>query len=431
MGEKNKKLWRDAIQYLVGGVNSPVRAFKGVGGDPIFIQKAHGPYLYDIDGKKYIDYVGSWGPMILGHTPPEIINALKETLVKGTSFGTPTEIEIEMAKLIIKMVPSVEMVRMVNSGTEATMSAIRLARGYSNRIKIIKFEGCYHGHVDSLLVKAGSGATTLGIPDSKGVPESVAKDTITLPFNDIDVIKNTISQEKDRIAAVIIEPISGNMGVIPPKKDFLKQLREITAKNSIILIFDEVMTGFRVAPGGAQQLFDIMPDLTCMGKIIGGGLPVGALGGKREIMEYLAPLGPVYQAGTLSGNPLALIAGFKTLEILDKNQDEIYPKLKASASYLIKGMENASKANNINLTINNIGSMVCPFFTKGPVYDYKTATASNTKYYSSFFWSMQNRGIYIPPSQFESHFISTTHDERILNETINACEYAFKELSLL
>jgi len=429
MSDKGQKSWQNALQYLVGGVNSPVRAFKAVGGTPIFMQKGHGAYLYDIEGKEYIDYVCSWGPMILGHTHPLICEALKDMLEKGTSFGTPTEIETELAKLIIKMVPSVEMVRMVNSGTEAVMSAIRLARGYTGRNKIIKFEGCYHGHADSMLVKAGSGAATLGVPDSKGVPESVAKDTITIPFNDIEALKNNINSESESIAAVIIEPIAGNMGVIPPREGLLKKIRELTKNHNILLIFDEVMTGFRVAPGGAQQLFDIMPDLTCMGKIIGGGLPVGAFGGRKVIMEQLAPTGPVYQAGTLSGNPLAATAGFKTLDVLDKNRDEIYPALEEKSSYLAEGIKNVARTMQISIKINRVGSMLSPFFTKEEVYNYKTAKSSSTEHYAKYFRSLISQGIYIPPSQFESHFISTAHDKAILDKTISAYSQAFKALS--
>ncbi|MGA1868773.1 MAG: glutamate-1-semialdehyde 2,1-aminomutase [bacterium] len=429
MSDQGQKSWHNALQYLVGGVNSPVRAFKAVGGTPLFMQKGKGAYLYDIEGNKYIDYVGSWGPMILGHVHPLICEALKEVLERGTSFGTPTEIETELAQLIIKMVPSVEMLRMVNSGTEAVMSALRLARGYTGRNKIIKFEGCYHGHADSMLVKAGSGAATLGIPDSKGIPQSVAHDTITIAFNDIEAIQNIITHEAESIAAVIIEPVAGNMGVIPPCEGLLKKIRELTAKNDILLIFDEVMTGFRVAPGGAQQLFNIMPDLTCMGKVIGGGLPVGAFGGRKAVMELLAPVGPVYQAGTLSGNPLATTAGFKTLELLDKNRDEIYPSLEEKSLYLAEGIKNAARNNHIAITVNRVGSMLSPFFTKEKVYNYTTAQSSSTEKYATCFWALVNQGVYIPPSQFESHFISATHDHTALNKTIEAYSKAFKALS--
>ena len=420
MLEGSHQLWKEANQYLVGGVNSPVRAFKGVGGSPIFMQRAYGPYLYDVDGKQYDDYVGSWGPMILGHAHPEVISSIRETLSKGTSFGTPTEAEVRLGELIVKMVPSVQRVRMVNSGTEATMSAIRLARGYTGRDKIIKFEGCYHGHVDSLLVKAGSGATTLGIPDSKGVPSALARETITLPYNNINAFKKILKASVKHIAAVILEPVVGNMGVVPPVKGFLEELRQLTERFDILLIFDEVMTGFRLAPGGAQEHYGIIPDLTCLGKIIGGGLPVGAFGGKKEIMEYLAPSGPVYQAGTLSGNPIAMSAGIKTLELLQKKG--IYDQLETKGKTLEEAIQKAARAVKLNIQVQRVGSMLCPFFTSKQVIDYQTAKTSDTKLYARFFWSLIEEGVYIPPSQFESHFISLAHDDETLDHTIKSID---------
>ena len=428
MFERSQSLWKEANKYLIGGVNSPVRAFKAVGGSPIFIERAEGPKIFDVDKRGYYDYVGSWGPMILGHAHPEVIAAVKETMSKGTSFGAPTEAEVRLAELIVALVPSIERVRMVNSGTEATMSAIRLARGYTGRDKIIKFEGCYHGHVDSLLVKAGSGATTLGIPDSKGISSSLAQDTVALPFNDLASIKRVFQDSARHIAAVVLEPVAGNMGVIPPENGFLEELRKLTERFDILLIFDEVMTGFRVSPGGAQKLYGITPDLTCLGKIIGGGLPVGAFGGKKEIMEYLAPIGPVYQAGTLSGNPIAMSAGIKTLELLkDKG---VYPQLEEKGETLEKGIQKAAKGAKLDIRVQRVGSMLCPFFTSERVIDYQTAKRCDTKLYARFFWSLVEQGVYVPPSQFEAHFISLAHDDEALDKTIEAMHHALKSIQI-
>jgi glutamate-1-semialdehyde 2,1-aminomutase len=428
MFERSQQLWKEANNFLIGGVNSPVRAFKAVGGSPIFINGAKGPLVYDVDGQIYYDYVGSWGPMILGHAHPDVISAIQETMLQGTSFGAPTELEVRMAELIVKLVPSVERVRMVNSGTEATMSAIRLARGYTGRDKIVKFEGCYHGHVDSLLVKAGSGATTLGMPDSEGVPLSLAQETITLPFNDISTFKKVLQDSARQIAAVILEPVVGNMGVVPSEKGYLEELRSLTERFDILLIFDEVMTGFRLALGGAQQLFRITPDLTCLGKIIGGGLPVGAFGGKKEIMEYLAPTGPVYQAGTLSGNPIAMKAGIKTLELLQKK--DTYKQLEAKGKELELGIQEAAKAAKQDIQVQRVGSMICPFFTSQRVIDYETAKTSDTKLYARFFWALIEQGVYVPPSQFEAHFVSLAHDDEVLDNTILAIDKALKSIKI-
>ena len=428
MLEGSHSLWKEANKYLVGGVNSPVRAFKAVGGTPIFMQRAKGPFLYDVDGKQYDDYVGSWGPMILGHAHPEVISAIRDTMSQGTSFGAPTEAEVRLAELIVKMVPSIERVRMVNSGTEATMSAIRLARGYTGRDKVIKFEGCYHGHVDSLLVKAGSGATTLGIPDSKGVPSALARDTITLPYNDINVFRKVLKASVKNIAAVILEPVVGNMGVVPPEKGFLEELRELTERFDMLLIFDEVMTGFRLALGGAQERYGVIPDLTCLGKIIGGGLPVGAFGGKKEIMEYLAPSGPVYQAGTLSGNPMAMSAGIKTLEILQNKG--VYDQLEAKGKILEEAIQKGAKAARLNIQVQRVGSMLCPFFTSKPVIDYQTAKTSDTHLYARFFWALIDEGVYVPPSQFEAHFISLAHDDETLDHTIKSIDKVLRSIKI-
>ncbi len=426
MGNKSVELFEIANRYLVGGVNSPVRAFKSVGMKPLFIAKAKGSKIYDVDGNEYIDYVGSWGPMILGHANPVVINALKEQLELGTSYGAPTEKEIEIAKLIKEAYPSIEKVRLVNSGTEATMSAIRLARGFTGRKKIIKFEGCYHGHGDSMLVKAGSGATTLGIPDSPGVPEELALLTLTAKFNNIDYVKKLVYKNRGEIACVILEPIPGNMGVVIPELDFLKELREITANEGIVLIFDEVMCGFRVAFGGAQELYGIEADLTTLGKIIGGGLPVGAYGGKREIMEKLAPEGPVYQAGTLSGNPLAVTAGIVTLKLLQNKK--VYEKLEESSKYLNENMENVTKEAQIKACFNRVGSMFSMFFTDVNVIDYETAKTSDTELFAKYFSKMLKRGIYLAPSQFEAGFLSTAHTKEDLDKTLMAFEETIKEL---
>ncbi|MCX8030644.1 MAG: glutamate-1-semialdehyde 2,1-aminomutase [Thermodesulfovibrionales bacterium] len=423
---KSKTLYKQALQLMPGGVNSPVRAFKAVGGSPLFIKSAKGSKIYDVDGNEFIDYVLSWGPMILGHAHPIVIKAIEKAAENGTSYGAPTQLEIELAKLIIKFFPNIEKVRLVNSGTEATMSAIRLARGFTKRDKIVKFEGCYHGHFDALLVKAGSGAATFGIPDSAGVPQSFAQDTITLPFNNIDLFKKTLQKEAQSIACVIVEPVVGNMGCILPSSEFLHVLREETLKFDIVLIFDEVMTGFRVSKGGAQEFFKIKPDLTCLGKVIGGGLPVGAYGGKREIMSLVAPEGPVYQAGTLSGNPLAVTAGIETLKILSKKG--IYEKLESKMRYLEEGFKEISLKSGKKTRFYRIGTMFCSYFTDTEVYDYETAKKANTQLYAKFFLGMLNKGVYLAPSQFEAGFISTAHSEKDLSKTIDRAYEVLKKL---
>lgn len=415
----SKQLYKEASRYIPGGVNSPVRAFKSVGGNPLFIKKAKGSKIYDVDGQEFIDYVGSWGPHIFGHNPDFIKNALLETIENGTSFGAPTELELKMAKIIVELVPSVEMVRMVNSGTEATMSAVRAARGYTRKDKIIKFEGCYHGHADFFLIKAGSGALTLGTPDSPGVTKANAADTLVASYNDLDSVKKLIKENKKEIAAVIIEPIAGNVGVIKANDDFLKGLRDLCSDEKIILIFDEVMTGFRVSSGGAQKLFKLKPDLTTFGKIIGGGLPVGAFGGKKEIMEMISPHGPVYQAGTLSGNPLAMSAGFAALNHIKKNPD-IYEKLEEKSNYLETGFRESIKLLNKKFALNRVGSMMSLFFTENEVTDYKSAISSDTILFGKYFLLMLMKGIYLAPSQYEALFVSTEHTIEDLNYTIKA-----------
>ena len=409
---------------MPGGVNSPVRAYKAVGGNPIFIQRGSGAKIYDADGNEYIDHVCSWGPLILGHAHPEVVAALSEQASKGTSYGAPTELELEMARIITDAVPTIEMVRMVNSGTEATMSAIRLARGYTKRSKMVKFEGCYHGHGDSFLIKAGSGALTFGVPTSPGVPEDIAKLTITAPYNDLERLREIFAAEGENIAAVIIEPVAGNMGVVPPKPGYLEGLRELTKQYDSLLIFDEVITGFRLSWGGAQEFYNISPDLTCLGKIIGGGLPVGAYGGKKEIMAQMAPVGPIYQAGTLSGNPLAMIAGITTLKILQ--QEGIYPNLEEKSAKLASGLAEAAKDANAKVSFNRVGSMLCTFFTKERVVDYDTASTSDTQKYASFFQQMLAKGIYLAPSQFETAFVSLAHTDEEIDKTIEASYSAFK-----
>lgn len=424
--EKSTKFFAEAQQYIPGGVNSPVRAFKSVGGNPVYIAKGEGSRIFDVDGNSYIDYIGSWGPLILGHAHPKVLAAITEVAALGTSFGAPTERETEMAKLVCELVPSVEVVRMVNSGTEATMSALRLARGYTKRNKIMKFEGCYHGHADSLLIKAGSGVATLGLPDSPGVPEGTALNTITVPYNDLESVKLAFENYGDDLAAVIVEPVGGNMGVVPPLPGFLEGLRQITEQYGTLLIFDEVMTGFRVALGGAQERFGITPDLTTMGKVIGGGLPVGAYGGKREIMQQIAPAGPIYQAGTLSGNPLAMAAGLTTLQEL--STPGAYEQLEKLSKRLGEGLaENASKLG-IPHTLNRVGSMVCLFFTDTPVINYETAKTSDLERFSSYFSHLLDDGIMIPPSQFEGMFVSLAHTEEDIERTIEASYRAMQKL---
>jgi len=420
---KSAKLFSRALALMPGGVNSPVRAFRGVGGTPLFIKRAHGPFITDVDGRTFIDYVGSWGPMILGHADEEIVNALAAVAAKGTSFGAPNELEIELAEEIVDAVPSIEMVRMVNSGTEATMSAIRLARGATGRDKLVKFEGCYHGHADSLLVKAGSGVATLGLPDSPGVPASLAQHTINSSFNDAAALVEIFSRHQD-IAAVIIEPVAGNMGVVAPQADFLNVVRELTTKYSALLIFDEVMTGFRVARGGAQQLYGVMPDITCLGKIIGGGLPVGAYGGSRELMSNVAPAGSIYQAGTLSGNPLAMTAGLVTLRRLkDKT---IYERLEQRCARLCEGLSKAAADAGVKTVTNRVGSMWTSFFTDEPVTSWTTANKSNRELYGKFFHAMLAEGIYLAPSQFEAGFVSAAHTDEVIERTIEAAGKSFK-----
>ncbi len=421
--KRSKTLFDEAVQYIPGGVNSPVRAFKSVGGDPIFIKRASGSKLYDVDGNEYIDYVGSWGPMIVGHCNPRVNDAIKRVIDSGTSFGAPTELEIELAKMVIDAVPSIEMVRMVNSGTEATMSAIRLARGHTGRDKIIKFEGGYHGHADGLLVKAGSGAATLGVPDSPGVPADYARNTITVPFNDLETITKAVSSEAGNIACIIVEPLPGNMGVIPPKEGFLQGLRELCTKNGIVLIFDEVMSGFRVALGGAQQVFGVTPDLTCLGKVIGGGLPVGAYGGKKELMQQIAPAGPIYQAGTLSGNPLAMTAGIETLKIL--SESGAYDQLEERSSQLASGLTEIAEKAGIPTYSTRVGAMFCTFFTDKEVVDYSSAMNCDTKRFGKYFINMLENGVNLAPSQFEAGFMSLAHSEDDIARTLDAAKKSF------
>ena len=424
--ENSERLYQEAQRYIPGGVNSPVRAFKGVGGRPLFIERARGSKVYDLDNNEYIDYVCSWGPLILGHAHPEVVSAVQAAAEKGMSFGASTKREVEMAKLICRMVPSMDQIRLVNSGTEATMSALRLARGYKGRDKIIKFEGCYHGHVDSLLVKAGSGATTLGIPTSGGIPNSLARHTIALPFNDISQVRKVFREYSREIACIIVEPIPANMGVILPQKKFLENLRELTERHDIVLIFDEVISGFRVTQGGAQEFYNIKPDLTCLGKIIGGGLPVGAFGGKKEIMKYISPLGPVYQAGTLSGNPLAVSAGLKTLQIL--SDQSVYKQLKQKADNLTKGLHLAAKSAGIRVMINQMESMFTLFFSGKNVIDYSSALNSDQKMFARYFQGMLAEGIYLPPSQFEANFVSLAHTDEDIERTIVAAQKVFNTL---
>jgi glutamate-1-semialdehyde 2,1-aminomutase len=416
--QKSEELFGKAQQIIPGGVNSPVRAFRSVGGNPLFIARGQGSHIYDVDGNEYVDYVGSWGPLLLGHRHPAILEALSAALEIGTSFGAPTQQEIELAEAIRDAVPSVEMVRLVNSGTEATMSAIRLARGFTGRDLTVKFEGCYHGHVDSLLVKAGSGLATLGIPDTKGVPQQFCGTTLTLPYNSADAVEEAFHDHGDKIACIIVEPVAGNMGCVPPAPGFLEALREITARYGALLIFDEVMTGFRVAFGGAQQRYGIRPDLTTLGKVIGGGLPVGAYGGRKEIMSQVAPEGPIYQAGTLSGNPLAVAAGLAMLRYL-KTHPEVYTELEARTARLCAEVP-------AGVTVNHVGSMFTFFFTDSPVTDYESAKRSDTERFGRYFRAMLERGVYLAPSQFESAFVSAAHTDGEISRTIEAAREAFQ-----
>ncbi|MFH0843928.1 MAG: glutamate-1-semialdehyde 2,1-aminomutase [Pseudomonadota bacterium] len=423
MRERSEALFEKAKRLIPGGVNSPVRAGKAVGIDPPFISKAEGCFLWDLDGNRYVDYVCSWGPMILGHGHPDVIKAIMQLLPRGTSYGAPTELEVEMAETIIEMVPSMEMVRMVNSGTEAAMSAIRLARGYTGRERIIKFEGCYHGHADSLLVSAGSGVATLGIPGCPGVPEDLAKGTISLAFNNLEGVHQAFDKFGSEIAAVIVEPIPANMGVVLPDKEFLKGLREITIEKNALLIFDEVISGFRIGPGGAQEYYGIMPDLTCLGKIIGGGLPVGAYGGKKEIMERMAPQGDIYQAGTLSGNPLAMGAGLATLKIL--RQGDIYNELERKGKMFFSGLIEAAESVGLKVVVNWIGSMGSIFFTEDPVVDFGSAKASDVKLFKKYYTHMLDQGIYLAPSPFEACFLSLAHNEESIKRTLDCVMDSF------
>lgn len=416
---KSEKLFEEAKKYIPGGVNSPVRAFKSVGGTPRFITKGIGSKIFDADNNEYIDYIGSWGPHLFGHNPSFIKEALLNAIEDGTSFGAPTEIEIKMAKLISELVPSIEMVRMVNSGTEATMSAIRVARGYTGKEKIIKFEGCYHGHGDFFLIKAGSGALTFGVPTSPGVTKGNAADTLVADFNNIDSVKRLVHQHKNEIASIIIEAVVGNMGTVRADNSFINELRSICDEEKIVLIFDEVMTGFRLAKGGAQEILGVKPDLSTFGKIIGGGLPVGAYGGRKEIMEMVSPSGPVYQAGTLSGNPLAMNAGYAALSHI-KNNPGIYKTLEEKSSYLENGINDGIKSVGKRFQFNRVGSMMTLFFTEEKVTDFNSAVKSDTKLYGKYFHEMLNRGIYLPPAQFEALFVSTAHTKEDLDKTIKA-----------
>lgn len=423
----NDKLFNAAKQHIPGGVNSPVRAFKSVSGTPLFIKRAAGPYLYDSEDRQYIDYVGSWGPMILGHAHPEVIQAVQQAATNGLSFGAPTEIETQMANKICDLVPSIEKVRMVSSGTEAAMSAIRLARGYTGRDKIVKFEGCYHGHADSLLVKAGSGALTLGVPTSPGVPADLAQHTITLSYNNIDQVKEIFSDIGDQIAAIIVEPIAGNMNCVPGSNDFLDSLREVCNVYRSVLIFDEVMTGFRVALGGAQSLYKITPDLTILGKVIGGGMPVGAFGGKKEIMDHISPDGPVYQAGTLSGNPVAMAAGLKTLELI--SAPDFFKLLEEKTNKITEGLSQAASDSNIPFTTNHVGGMFGLFFSNEEnIYSFDKVMSCNQEQFNKFFHGMLNEGIYLAPSSFEAGFVSSAHTMSDIDSTINAAKKVLTKL---
>jgi len=421
-------LFGAAQQHIPGGVNSPVRAFRGVGGDPVFIERGSGPFLFDAQGNRYIDYVGSWGPMILGHAHPKVIEAVQTVIHKGLSFGAPTELETKMADKVCELVPSMELVRMVSSGTEATMSAIRLARGYTGRDKIVKFEGCYHGHADSLLVKAGSGALTLGEPSSPGVPAALAEQTVTLDYNNIEQVKETFAEIGEQVACIIVEPVAGNMNCIPPQPGFLEGLRAVCDQYGSVLIFDEVMTGFRVALGGAQGLYGIRPDLTTLGKVIGGGMPVGAFGGKREIMERIAPLGPVYQAGTLSGNPVAMTAGLTTLELI--SAPGFFDQLGAQTRRLADGLRHRAKEAGVAATTNQVGGMFGLFFTEADeVTDFAGSTACKVERFQAFYHAMLQRGVYLAPSAFEAGFVSCAHGDQEIDATLEAAAAAFGQVA--
>lgn len=423
--EKSLKIYEEATKYIPGGVNSPVRAFKSVGLDPVFIDRAEGCKIYDVDGNEYIDYICSWGPLMLGHSPKEIVDGIEEIVKKGTSYGVPTAIEVDMAKLIVEAYPAIDQVRMVNSGTEATMSALRVARAYTNRNKILKFEGCYHGHSDSLLVKSGSGTITYGVPTSPGVPEDVVKDTLVTRYNDIEATKAMFEEHGNEIAAVILETVAGNMGVVPGKKEFIQFLRDITKEYGTVLIFDEVITGFRLAYNSSVGYYGIEPDMACFGKIIGAGLPVGAYGGKKEIMDMVSPVGPVYQAGTLSGNPLAMYMGKKNLEIL-RDRPEVYSELERKAIKLEEGLRSNVEKLGLNYTVNRAGSLVCLFFAEGPINNYDDVTKCNVPMFNKYFEELLNRGILLAPTQFEAMFLSNAHTDEIIDETIKASYEALK-----
>jgi glutamate-1-semialdehyde 2,1-aminomutase len=423
---RSREAYERACQFIPGGVNSPARAFGAVGGQPIFIRRGEGSCIYDVDGNRYLDYVGSWGPLILGHAHPSVVRAVEEALHQGSTFGAPTELETQLAQTIIDAIPSIEMVRMVSSGTEAVMSAVRLARGFTGRDLIVKFAGCYHGHVDSLLVQAGSSATTLGVPNSPGIPSGCSADTVLLPYNDVTALRGTFENHGDRIAAVIVEPIAGNMGLIPGKVEFLDESRRLTEAYGAVLIYDEVISGFRVALGGAQQLYHQVPDLTILGKIVGGGLPAAAYGGREEIMKHVLPAGPVFQAGTLSGNPLAMAAGLATLrELRDRPP---YARIDSLSEILASGLEQAAQQHGVPHFLSRVGSMQTLFFTKETVIDYHSAKTSDTQAFRRFFWGMMDRGIYLPCSQFETAFVSAAHNEAQIAETVAAAQEALAEM---
>ena len=424
--QKSIDLFRRANELMPGGVNSPVRAFRAVGGQPLFIDRGEGAYMWDADGNRYIDYVLSWGPLVLGHAHPEVVDALQRAVANGTSYGAPSHLEVELAQLVTELMPNIEMVRFVNSGTEATMSALRLARAFTGRNKIIKFQGNYHGHADMLLVQAGSGVATLGLPDSPGVPPSTVSDTLVAIYNDLESVKQLFQQFPGEIATIIVEPVAGNMGLVPPVEGFLQGLRDVTAENGALLIFDEVMTGFRVHPGGAQTLFGIKPDLTAFGKVIGGGLPVGAYGGRKDIMQMVAPVGPMYQAGTLSGNPLAMTAGIATLKIMQR--PGLWQGIEESGAKLMAGLEAIAQSANIPVQLGRIGSMFGMFFNDGPTTNWDTVATSNTERFGEYFQAMLEQGVYLAPSQFEVGFLSSAHGSKEIEATLAAAEAAFKLL---